>query len=182
MADVVLGDGRAMSGIELIPALRKAEVRAPVVLVTAFADAQRLKAALKAGAGQGALATLIRGVGTVAVVAYGAWLVSWGRLTVGELLAFYALVAQLYAPIVRLTGFQSFHPSDQHFRVSAVDIHPRSVDVEISKCDIIETLHIVESAKQSFVKSLRCAVEGPIVIRVVILGRRKLFRHAIDRG
>jgi DNA-binding NarL/FixJ family response regulator len=50
VADVVLGDGRAMSGIELIPALRKAEVRAPVVLVTAFADAQRLKAALNAGA------------------------------------------------------------------------------------------------------------------------------------
>src|SRR5437660_10321721 len=41
VADVVLGDGRTMSGIELIPALRKAEVRAPVVLVTAFADAQR---------------------------------------------------------------------------------------------------------------------------------------------
>jgi DNA-binding NarL/FixJ family response regulator len=50
VADVVLGDGRTMSGIELIPALRKAEVRAPVVLVTAFADAQRLKAALNAGA------------------------------------------------------------------------------------------------------------------------------------
>jgi len=50
VADVVLGDGRAMSGIELIPALRKAEVRAPVVLVTAFADAKRLKAALNAGA------------------------------------------------------------------------------------------------------------------------------------
>src|SRR5207245_786223 len=39
VADVVLGEGR-MSGIDLIPALRKEEVRAPVVLVTAFADQQ----------------------------------------------------------------------------------------------------------------------------------------------
>src|SRR2546428_6092951 len=49
VADVVLGDGK-MSGIDLIPALRKQEVRAPVVLVTAFADTQRVKAALNAGA------------------------------------------------------------------------------------------------------------------------------------
>src|SRR6266853_785951 len=49
VADVVLGEGK-LSCIELIPALRKQEVRAPVVLVTAFADTQRLKAALNAGA------------------------------------------------------------------------------------------------------------------------------------
>jgi DNA-binding NarL/FixJ family response regulator len=49
VADVVLGEGR-MSGIDLIPALRKEDVRAPVVLVTAFADQQRLKDALNAGA------------------------------------------------------------------------------------------------------------------------------------
>ncbi len=49
VADVVLGEGR-MTGIELISALRREEVRAPVVLVTAFADQQRLKAALNAGA------------------------------------------------------------------------------------------------------------------------------------
>ena len=49
VADVVLGEGR-MSGIELISALRRDEVRAPVVLVTAFADQQRVKAALNAGA------------------------------------------------------------------------------------------------------------------------------------
>lgn len=49
VADVVLGEGR-MSGIDLIPALRKEDVRAPVVLVTAFADQQRVKDALNAGA------------------------------------------------------------------------------------------------------------------------------------
>lgn len=54
----------------------------------------------------GALATLISGLGTVVVVTYGAVLVGRGRLTVGELLAFYALIGQLYGPIVRLTQFQ----------------------------------------------------------------------------
>ena len=49
VADVVLGEGR-MTGIDLITALRRDEVRAPVVLVTAFADQQRVKAALNAGA------------------------------------------------------------------------------------------------------------------------------------
>src|SRR5260370_20877128 len=49
VADVVLGDGK-LSGIDLIGAMRRKEVRAPVVLVTAFADTQRLKAALNAGA------------------------------------------------------------------------------------------------------------------------------------
>src|SRR5437879_1394127 len=49
VADVVLGEGR-MSGIDLIAALRREEVRAPVVLVTAFADQQRTKAALNGGA------------------------------------------------------------------------------------------------------------------------------------
>jgi DNA-binding NarL/FixJ family response regulator len=49
VADVLLGEGR-MTGIDLITALRKQDVRAPVVLVTAFADTQRVKAALNAGA------------------------------------------------------------------------------------------------------------------------------------
>ena len=49
MADVLLGEGK-MSGIDLIAELRKLEVRAPVVLVTAFADQQRVKAALNGGA------------------------------------------------------------------------------------------------------------------------------------
>jgi DNA-binding NarL/FixJ family response regulator len=49
VADVVLGEGR-MTGIEMIAALRKQDVRAPVVLVTAFADQPRLKEALNSGA------------------------------------------------------------------------------------------------------------------------------------
>jgi DNA-binding NarL/FixJ family response regulator len=49
VADVVLGEGR-MSGIDLIQALRREEVRAPVVLVTAFADQGKVKAALNNGA------------------------------------------------------------------------------------------------------------------------------------
>ena len=61
----------------------------------------------RAAAALGALATLISGLGTVFVIAYGVLLVGRGILTVGELLAIYALVGQLYQPIVRLTQFQA---------------------------------------------------------------------------
>jgi ABC-type multidrug transport system fused ATPase/permease subunit len=61
----------------------------------------------RAAAALGALAALISGLGTVVVIAYGILLVGRGRLTVGELLAIYALVGQLYQPIVRLTQFQA---------------------------------------------------------------------------
>jgi ABC-type multidrug transport system fused ATPase/permease subunit len=64
-------------------------------------------AGMKATAWQGGLATLICGLGTSAVVVYGAVLAGRGRLTVGELLASCSLVAQLYSPITRLAGFQS---------------------------------------------------------------------------
>jgi ABC-type multidrug transport system fused ATPase/permease subunit len=61
----------------------------------------------RAAAALAALATLISGLGTVFVIAYGIVLVGRGLLTVGELLAIYALVGQLYQPIVRLTQFQA---------------------------------------------------------------------------
>jgi ABC-type multidrug transport system fused ATPase/permease subunit len=62
-------------------------------------------ATTRAGAWQAVLAGLISGLGTVAVLCYGAVLCGQGQLTVGQLLAFYALVALLYNPIVRLTQF-----------------------------------------------------------------------------
>jgi ABC-type multidrug transport system fused ATPase/permease subunit len=64
-------------------------------------------AGTRTGALQGLLATLISGAGTVAILSYGAVLAVGGRLSVGELLAFYALLAQLYNPIVRLTQFHA---------------------------------------------------------------------------
>ena len=60
---------------------------------------------LRLGALQAAAAILITGAGTVAVLMYGAALVRRGELSVGELLAFYTLLAQFYNPIVRLTQF-----------------------------------------------------------------------------
>ena len=50
VTDLVLGNESSISGIELIPRLRALGIRTPVVLVTAFADAPRMKAALNAGA------------------------------------------------------------------------------------------------------------------------------------
>jgi DNA-binding NarL/FixJ family response regulator len=49
VADLMLGEGR-MTGIELIRVLHSQGVRAPVVIVTAFADKARLKEALNVGA------------------------------------------------------------------------------------------------------------------------------------
>ena len=61
----------------------------------------------KVNAYLGVLATVISGLGTVIVLALGAWFVGQGSLTIGGLLAFYSLVGQLYGPIVRLTQFQA---------------------------------------------------------------------------
>jgi ABC-type multidrug transport system fused ATPase/permease subunit len=61
----------------------------------------------RAAAALGALATLISGLGTVFVISYGVVLVGRGTISIGALLAFYALVGQLYAPIVRLTQLQA---------------------------------------------------------------------------
>jgi DNA-binding NarL/FixJ family response regulator len=49
VTDVVLGTGDR-DGIRLIPALRAAGVRAPIVVITAFADVDRVKQALNEGA------------------------------------------------------------------------------------------------------------------------------------
>jgi ABC-type multidrug transport system fused ATPase/permease subunit len=54
-----------------------------------------------------AVATVISGLGTVFVISYGVVLVGRGTLSVGVLLAFYALVGQLYRSIVRLSQFQA---------------------------------------------------------------------------
>jgi ABC-type multidrug transport system fused ATPase/permease subunit len=61
----------------------------------------------RASALLGAIAILISGLGTVFVIAYGVVLVGRDTMTVGELLAIYALVGQLYQPVVRLTQFQA---------------------------------------------------------------------------
>jgi DNA-binding NarL/FixJ family response regulator len=49
VADLMLGEGR-ITGIELIRVLHSQDIRAPVVIVTAFADKALLKDALNAGA------------------------------------------------------------------------------------------------------------------------------------
>jgi ABC-type multidrug transport system fused ATPase/permease subunit len=56
---------------------------------------------------QSAAALLVSGAGTVAVLSMGVVLAANGSLSIGSLLAFFALLAQLYNPIVRLTQFNS---------------------------------------------------------------------------
>ena len=62
-------------------------------------------AGMRVGAWQGALALVTSGLGTVAVLGCGIILARRGTLSLGELLAFYALLAQFYNPVVRLTQF-----------------------------------------------------------------------------
>jgi ABC-type multidrug transport system fused ATPase/permease subunit len=63
-------------------------------------------AQLRTGAWQGAWAVTISGIGTLAALSLGAWLVGEGKLGIGALVAFYTLLTQLYGPLVRLTQFQ----------------------------------------------------------------------------
>lgn len=93
-----------------------------VRVVRSFADSEReirllderidahrelSRANLRTGARQTALAGLLTGTGTVAVLSAGVFLIRTDCLSVGDLLTFCALTAQLYNPIVRLVQFQS---------------------------------------------------------------------------
>lgn len=81
-----------------------AELRQLDERIDAHRDLSR--AGLWTGAWQTALSAFLTGAGTVAVLVAGIFLIRAGRLTVGELLAFGALTAQLFNPIVRLVQFQ----------------------------------------------------------------------------
>jgi ABC-type multidrug transport system fused ATPase/permease subunit len=85
-------------------AREEAEVRSLDERIDAHRDLSR--AGLWTGAWQMALAGLVTGIGTVLVLVAGVLLIRAGRLSVGELLTFCALTAQLYNPIVRLIQFQ----------------------------------------------------------------------------
>jgi ABC-type multidrug transport system fused ATPase/permease subunit len=61
----------------------------------------------RANAYLSAFAMMISALGTAFVVLHGAVLVGRGRISAGELVAFYALIGQLYNPVVRLTQFQA---------------------------------------------------------------------------
>lgn len=61
----------------------------------------------RVGARLNLFAAMITGAGTIGVLIGGVTLVGRGWLTMGELLAFYSLIGQLYGPIVRLTQFQA---------------------------------------------------------------------------
>ncbi len=85
-------------------ACEDAEVRLLDERIDVHRDLSR--AGLWTGAWQAALAAIISGAGTVAVLVAGVLFIRSGQLTVGDLLAFCALTAQLYNPIVRLVQFQ----------------------------------------------------------------------------
>lgn len=85
-------------------AREEAELRQLDERIDAHRDLSR--AGLWTGAWQAALSAFITGAGTVAVLVAGIFFIRTGQLSVGDLLAFCALAAQLYNPLVRLVQFQ----------------------------------------------------------------------------
>jgi ATP-binding cassette subfamily B protein len=85
-------------------AREEAELRQLDERIDAHRDLSR--AGLWTGAWQTALSSFLTGAGTMAVLVVGISLIRAERFTVGDLLVFVALTAQLYNPIVRLVQFQ----------------------------------------------------------------------------
>ena len=121
----------------------------------------------RAAAALGALATLISGLGTVFVIAYGIILVGRELLTVGELLAIYALVGQLYQPIVRLTQFQATALATQISieRLYEIFDEPEPVKDREGAAAIIRPRGVVEYRDVSFAYAL----DGPKVLDRITL-------------
>jgi ABC-type multidrug transport system fused ATPase/permease subunit len=110
----------------------------------------------------GLVAGLISGLGTAGVVAYGAVLVGRELLSMGDLLAFYGLVGQLYGPIVRLSQFQATAVAT---RVSV----ERLFEVLDEPETIAETLHAIPLVRPRGAIAFRDLVfryhpDGPVVL------------------
>ncbi len=65
------------------------------------------------------------------------------------------------------TGGNAFHPAYQHLGIDAIDVHSRAVNVEITQRDVRQSVHLVETAQQAFVKRFRSTVNRAIRVWVV---------------
>src|SRR5262249_15634018 len=81
-----------------------------------------------------------------------------------------------------LPGGNSIHPADQHLSVDAARVHARPVNVEIAQSHIVEPVHFLEAAQQTFVKDFRGTIYGAIVVGVMVFTGGKLFGHSIHGG
>ncbi len=82
----------------------------------------------------------------------------------------------------RLSGGDPLHPADEHLGVPAVHVHPGPVHVEVAQRDVVQAGHGVEGAQQALVEDLGRPVQGVVVVRVVVLGRREDLGEAVDGG
>jgi ABC-type multidrug transport system fused ATPase/permease subunit len=86
-------------------AQEEAEIRQMDQRIDAHRELNR--AGLRISALQAAVSAMLAGAGTMAVLVCGVALIRRDMLTVGDLFAFSAMVAQLYNPLTRLIQFQS---------------------------------------------------------------------------
>ena len=66
-----------------------------------------------------------------------------------------------------LADIQAFHPADQYFCVFSVQIHARSIDVEIAQSDVVQAMHVIECTEQALVEQLGRPVKRAIVVWVM---------------
>ena len=78
----------------------------------------------------------------------------------------------------RQAGFDPFHPPDQNFGVSAVNIHARPIDVEVAQRNVGHR----KCPEHSFPEQLGDTVKRAVVMTVMSLRRRKFIGQAIDRS
>src|SRR5204863_5853629 len=57
-------------------------------------------------------------------------------------------------------SFQTFHPANEHFRISAVNVHARTIGIEVSKGDIVEPIGFVECAQEAFSEGFRRTIKS----------------------
>src|SRR5690606_6266933 len=61
-------------------------------------------------------------------------------------------------------------------------IHARAIDVEIAQGDVFEAVHLVETAQEGFVIDLGGAVDGAVVVGMVLFGGGVNVGGAQHRG
>ncbi len=82
----------------------------------------------------------------------------------------------------RLPRLDAFHPPYQHLGIAPVDIHSRTVHIEVAETDAIESVHLGEHPRQTLAEQLCHAIERAVAVGVVIFRRRKGFGQTVNRG
>ncbi len=82
----------------------------------------------------------------------------------------------------RLARGDALHPAHEHLGVDAVDVHPRSVHVEVAQGHVVEAVHRVVAAEGALEEHLQRAVQRGVRVGVVVFLGGEVGGLAVDRG